>query len=83
MSFQSTLPRRERPVLTLSRTSTFLYFNPRSHEGSDLQYGNLAFNAEDFNPRSHEGSDLHSSIHTILTPYFNPRSHEGSDLIGI
>ena len=32
--FQSTLPRRERPV-THSMRAFFIYFNPRSHEGSD------------------------------------------------
>ena len=33
------------------------YFNPRSHEGSDIS-GRFAFtSAADFNPRSHEGSD--------------------------
>ncbi len=35
-----------------------VYFNPRSHEGSDgLYVASLVFGA-DFNPRSHEGSDL-------------------------
>ena len=55
------------------------YFNPRSHEGSDIF---PPFNGTiecDFNPRSHEGSD-----HVVGIPFkgiwdFNPRSHEGSD----
>ena len=56
VEFQSALPRGERPSLPeMSRIT--MYFNPRSHEGSDwipqlhLQRGN------NFNPRSHEGSD--------------------------
>ena len=37
MSFQSTLPRRERPSITSTIAVTILDFNPRSHEGSDDQ----------------------------------------------
>ena len=36
VTFQSTLPRRERPLCTLSANTT-LNFNPRSREGSDLE----------------------------------------------
>ena len=55
------------------------YFNPRSHEGSDIS-GRFAFtSAADFNPRSHEGSDDCVSWKRNTQPYFNPRSHEGSD----
>ena len=34
------------------------YFNPRSHEGSDLLSTVSAFPCSYFNPRSHEGSDI-------------------------
>ena len=56
-----------------------MYFNPRSHEGSDNIRLSRCQTGLYFNPRSHEGSDLYEStaIHKIL--YFNPRSHEGSD----
>ena len=33
--FQSTLPRRERPVVPAKLLYFFVYFNPRSREGSD------------------------------------------------
>ena len=33
------------------------YFNPRSHEGSDLWKMVVIFSQKYFNPRSHEGSD--------------------------
>ena len=58
-----------------------LYFNPRSHEGSDPSrpYNSKILPA-DFNPRSHEGSDkAEVPLLTPLANYFNPRSHEGSD----
>ena len=35
MQFQSTLPRGERPCVRINGT-VYPYFNPRSHEGSDL-----------------------------------------------
>ena len=36
--FQSTLPRRERRSIFKIKLSIFLYFNPRSREGSDKAY---------------------------------------------
>ena len=33
------------------------HFNPRSHEGSDLDGYSQTTETNDFNPRSHEGSD--------------------------
>ena len=33
------------------------HFNPRSHEGSDVNCGSNTICAGYFNPRSHEGSD--------------------------
>ena len=56
LTFQSTLPRRERryrnPV-----SFSLGYFNPRSREGSDLFPNGKLFLASYFNPRSREGSD--------------------------
>ena len=57
-SFQSTLPRRERPcpaVVTVWQA----YFNPRSREGSDSPVSSPLSQMWDFNPRSREGSDQH------------------------
>ena len=56
------------------------YFNPRSHEGSDVNP--LFFGSKRmfyFNPRSHEGSDDTMTAAMPFVMYFNPRSHEGSD----
>ena len=57
-SFQSTLPRRERQVWFFTSTS-YCYFNPHSHEGSDsllINRGSICH--INFNPHSHEGSDF-------------------------
>ena len=67
---------------TCSGTSSgkiILYFNPRSHEGSDVLLSASPSSTRYFNPRSHEGSDLNLSIRSWLIINFNPRSHEGSD----
>ena len=57
-----------------------LYFNPRSHEGSDICSLQINNTMTDFNPRSHEGSDRASPNTNIHSWHFNPRSHEGSDV---
>ena len=56
-----------------------MYFNPRSHEGSDQQGQTSMTDLRYFNPRSHEGSDYAKANIAIPTGDFNPRSHEGSD----
>ena len=56
------------------------YFNPRSHEGSDVIVQSLQSGDFYFNPRSHEGSDGCSCLLSYAPYHFNPRSHEGSDL---
>ena len=56
-SFQSTLPRMERPQEE-SLYTTNLSFNPRSHAGSDLARQNKELAVWGFNPRSHAGSDI-------------------------
>ena len=57
-----------------------IYFNPRSHEGSDKAIL-ICFSAIfHFNPRSHEGSDDFTVLgYAVDNVDFNPRSHEGSD----
>ena len=55
--FQSTLPRRERRTRNMKESGPLQNFNPRSHEGSDLEGIFGACICEYFNPRSHEGSD--------------------------
>ena len=79
IKFQSTLPREERRLKTLSPSAT-LDFNPRSHERSDCTARLEERNSRNFNPRSHERSD--STDHTADRKHhnFNPRSHERSDV---
>ena len=78
LRFQSTLPRRERP-LTPCRACLMRHFNPRSREGSDASAGLLQSMPRDFNPRSREGSDLMPLWAGVSSCHFNPRSREGSD----
>ena len=83
ITFQSTLPRRERHGNSPDRDHNNDHFNPRSREGSDGV--KVPVNAEeiDFNPRSREGSDIIWLITYYIANYFNPRSREGSDAIDI
>ena len=76
--FQSTLPRRERP-LGYRNSSPSYNFNPRSHEGSDVASTAVCSALGNFNPRSHEGSDAVGASVVSISADFNPRSHEGSD----
>ena len=78
--FQSTLPRGERRYSPGTVHRQWHYFNPRSHEGSDVQkLVDKLSDITDFNPRSHEGSDYRFLKGSRSGYYFNPRSHEGSD----
>ena len=77
-SFQSTLPRRERPNHIMIH-NIYVNFNPRSREGSDHKcWGKITF-AYNFNPRSREGSDIFCFALALPADHFNPRSREGSD----
>ena len=58
ISFQSTLPRRERLCFLSSLPKYLRNFNPHSHEGSDFFSYHLISRITDFNPHSHEGSDF-------------------------
>ena len=57
-TFQSTLPRRERPGPSVSLQYQGLDFNPRSREGSDAVQIPPPPTHPHFNPRSREGSDM-------------------------
>ena len=61
--FQSTLPQGERPYIQ-NQTRHFVYFNPRSHKGSDSDELRTALTEGYFNPRSHKGSDVDDSDYT-------------------
>src|SRR5699024_8765360 len=68
---QSTLPRRERPILHGMEMACHISFNPRSREGSDVPKAGKTTNDGSFNPRSREGSDvLPVSISGADTPKF-------------
>ena len=82
-SFQSTLPRRERPQLIreVNVPNTFQSTLPRrERQGHQDATGGRDFY---FNPRSREGSDRPSSARPTRPRHFNPRSREGSDLGGV
>ena len=57
LKFQSTLPRGERLKPDFSQ-NLFMYFNPRSREGSDKGIDKFPCHIHYFNPRSREGSDI-------------------------
>ena len=57
----------------------FVNFNPRSREGSDKLFFQIAEIQIDFNPRPREGSDFKVLKLYANTGNFNPRSREGSD----
>ena len=59
----------------------WIYFNPRSREGSDFGKIMKYLSEVDFNPRSREGSDRSSRALIYILHNFNPRSREGSDKI--
>ena len=72
-TFQSTLPREER-LYSIFNLRCFVYFNPRSHERSDITFVHISNLLANFNPRSHERSDarlitiLYSSSISIHAP---------------
>ena len=56
-----------------------VYFNPRSHAGSDCLRPEAVRQSLYFNPRSHAGSDEGQWFSPCQLSDFNPRSHAGSD----
>ena len=82
IAFQSTLPRRERPVRLKSARTCICYFNPHSHEGSDFRCFDCVTTICKFQstlPRRERRIVLYI---LSLRIYFNPHSHEGSDRSG-
>ena len=79
LPFQSTLPREERRDSSLSQILSRRYFNPRSHERSDIDFPSRSsiFIFQSTLPREERRTGRH-----LLRPseYFNPRSHERSDV---
>ena len=84
MTFQLTLPRRERyDTFGTSRHITNLRFNSRSHVGSDKYDCYKGVNLARFNSRSHVGSVSPSFLIARTQLCFNSRSHVRSDILGM
>ena len=78
-TFQSTLPRGERPGAE-PLTHESISFNPRSRAGSDPAWPTLRTSQSGcFNPRSRAGSDFWQRWRGQTSAGFNPRSRAGSD----
>ena len=80
--FQSTLPRGERPQYR-TIIHSIVYFNPRSHEGSD---GNMLLQLLSTVISIHaptRGATSAVLLLPVATSNFNPRSHEGSDILPV
>ena len=78
-SFQSTLPREERPIPIMPTSKKLLFQSTLPREERRMLEVRIVRN-NDFNPRSHERSDLPAACQdNIYSHYFNPRSHERSD----
>ena len=78
-SFQSTLPRRERRVLTVNDVQHVRDFNPRSREGSD-QVGYNVMRCRDISIHAPaKGATPWGLLYFQPRNHFNPRSREGSD----
>ena len=76
--FQSTLPRRERPLPFLP-AHPFLHFNPRSREGSDALDFFQTFYFSVFQSTLPRRERLLACSSCLGFENFNPRSREGSD----
>ena len=80
MTFQSTLPQGERHQCVFLDKCDMLYFNPRSHKGSDKRKCDVS---ELYAISIHaptRGATSGFSRGANCDIYFNPRSHKGSDL---
>ena len=58
----------------------YIYFNPRSRKGSDLNCSIKHTASINFNPRSRKGSDKSCIVFPSDSVNFNPRSRKGSDV---
>ena len=82
MTFQSTLPHGERPVL-LTRTLLCNDFNPRSRMGSDMTCRLTARARPRFQSTLPHGERLGGGVvERFRHVHFNPRSRMGSDVEG-
>ena len=54
-------------------------FNPRTHEGCDIDNCSSSSPIRRFNPRTHEGCDSARCLRDDAICCFNPRTHEGCD----
>ena len=77
-TFQSTLPRGERPSPVRSHSGLRL-FQSTLPRGERHHVIHVYFRLNDFNPRSREGSDEFPVPFRDVHKHFNPRSREGSD----
>ena len=80
-SFQSTLPRRERPTKIYDPNNEFDISIHAPAKGATKGDTTELKEYADFNPRSREGSDRIARKSPMCIHYFNPRSREGSDRI--
>ena len=58
----------------------YFYFNPRTHEGCDMENRGQGQSISNFNPRTHEGCDEGMEVKRDFLRDFNPRTHEGCDI---
>ena len=63
-------PTRGATFFRLPLNTWWIYFNPRSHEGSDSKVVSILDDIFYFNPRSHEGSDLPTIILNMCCKVF-------------
>ena len=81
LSFQSTLPRRERRIPPQKFENLSVDFNPRSREGSDLVSKTNFFLPEKFQSTLPRRERQQPNPIIVFIEDFNPRSREGSDLL--
>ena len=77
--FQSTLPRRERPVRSCQGVVSHENFNPRSREGSDISANNYSNTTAISIHAPAKGATTLLLLSFQIFFHFNPRSREGSD----
>ena len=77
--FQSTLPRREWPFLTILWCCTLIFQSTLPRREWRRPYAIVFLQARHFNPHSHAGSDRLYAIVFLQARHFNPHSHAGSD----
>ena len=81
LKFQSTLPRRERPVTKYLGVVRYS-FNPRSREGSDRKTARNQTIKSGFQSTLPRRERRKRSLHVDFVDLcFNPRSREGSDVL--